>query len=150
MPRAFLVKSTSRPAAHQPYVRPWTDQDANDENNNSENIDNLNCRISAMTENRIPLPLADDLRHREVKVTSSSPLAARDSTSSRLDHLTPSTFRRTWKTRRPLEGLSTNVESLSGIMCGGGSGLEAVTPVAIQTAVRHSGLLITNYFFFIQ
>ena len=135
MPRAFLVKSAVRPA-HQPYVRPWTDQDSNDENNNSDNVDNLNCRIGGMIEHRIPLPIADELRHRDDTVTSSSPLAVCDSTPSRLD-----AFRRKWRNRRPLEGLTTNVEMLSGtnsVSCG----LETVTsPVAGRAAVRHSGEL---------
>jgi len=111
MPRAFLVKSAvSRPSQHQPYVRPWADNDeGNDENNNS------GCVVNAMSdENRVPLPVVEDAGRRVSAGKSSSPLC--DSTTMPFSedasdgYVTPAGSRlAAGRNRRPFEDLSTNV-----------------------------------------
>ena len=116
MPRAFLVKSASRPA--QPYVRPWADDverdDGNDENNNDDTVNNYN--LIEREDNRVPLPVADSAGRHAVMVTSSSlsttpPPARCDAAISPARgitrHATPGKSRRG---RRPLEALSANAK----------------------------------------
>lgn len=102
MPRAFLVKSTTRP-----YVRPWADD--NDDVIDNNNNNNTDVTTNTTTDSRIPLPVVDDTVHDgdDVDVMTSSP--RRDAMPEVAGHVTM-TPSRVWRSRRPLEAMTTNVK----------------------------------------